>query len=244
MNFFLAAISLGFLGSFHCIGMCGPIALALPVHNRSHAEKVIAILTYNLGRIITYSFFGLIFGLIGQSFALFGLQQKLSITLGVVILSGLLVPQKIINNSKLLGRFYNLFIGLKNKISLQFQKQGIRSFFSIGLLNGLLPCGVVYIAIASAIATGSVYSSMVFMAAFGAGTLPFMFAISYTSHLMSINVRNAIRKAMPVMIGMVAVLLILRGLNLGIDYISPKLVEEDKVVNTVPHKQIQCCHKK
>jgi len=244
MNFFLAAISLGFLGSFHCIGMCGPIALALPVHNRSHSEKTVAILTYNLGRIITYSFFGFIFGMVGQSFAVFGLQQALSVTLGVVILLGLLIPQKIINHSKLLGHFYNLFISLKNKISVQFQKKGIRSFFSIGLLNGLLPCGLVYIAIASAIATGSVFNSIAFMAAFGAGTLPFMFAISYTSHLMSINVRNAIKKAMPVMIGIVAVLLILRGLNLGIDHISPKLTEEKAVVNSTPHKQIQCCRKK
>ncbi len=244
MSFFLAAISLGFLGSFHCIGMCGPIALALPVHNKSHSEKVIAIVTYNLGRIITYSFFGLVFGMIGQSFALFGLQQKLSIVLGVIILLSLLIPQKIINRSRSLSWFYNLFIGLKNKISLQFQKKGIRSFFSIGLLNGLLPCGLVYIAIASAIATGNVLHSVVFMALFGIGTLPFMFAISYTSHLMSINVRNTIRRAMPLMIGVVAVLLILRGLNLGVNYISPKLVEEDKTVNAIPHKQIQCCHKK
>lgn len=244
MGFFLVALSLGFLGSFHCIGMCGPIALALPVHNKSHSEKIISILTYNLGRIITYSFFGLIFGMIGQSVALFGLQQKLSILLGVVILSGLFIPQKIINRSKLLSRFYNLFIGLKNKISLQFQKKGISSFFSIGLLNGLLPCGLVYIAIASAIATGNVLKSIGFMAAFGAGTFPFMFAISYTSHLFSIKVRNTIKKAMPLMIGLVAVLLIFRGLNLGINFISPKLAEGKTEMNATPNKKIQCCHKK
>ena len=244
MSFFIAAISLGFLGSFHCIGMCGPIALALPVYTMSPVKKTTAIVTYNLGRMVTYSFFGLLFGIIGQGFALFDLQQKLSIVLGVMILFSLIVPQRVLGKSKLLGQFYKLFVGLKNNIALQFQKKGIRSFFTIGLLNGLLPCGLVYIAIASAVSSGSIFSSIVFMALFGLGTLPFMFILSYTSHLISINVRNHIRKTMPVMIGAVAVLLIIRGLNLGVGYMSPKLVEEKSAANSMPHQQIKCCHKK
>jgi uncharacterized protein len=244
MHFFVAAILLGFLGSFHCIGMCGPIALALPVYGKSHLEKTMAILTYNFGRVLTYSLFGLLFGTIGQGFALFGMQQKLSIFLGVFIILTLLTPQHVINKSTLLSRFHKLLDGLKNKIALQFQKKGIRSFFTIGLLNGLLPCGFVYMAIGSAVATGSTFNGMIFMAAFGLGTLPFMFTISYTSHLISISVRNTIKKIMPAMIGMVAVLLILRGLNLGVTFISPKLTEEKSTINTMPHKLIKCCPKK
>jgi uncharacterized protein len=99
-------------------------------------------------------------------------------------------------------------------------------------------------AIGSAVATGSTFNGMIFMAAFGLGTLPFMFTISYTSHLISISVRNTIKKIMPAMIGMVAVLLILRGLNLGVTFISPKLTEEKSTINTMPHKLIKCCPKK
>lgn len=244
MSFFLAAISLGFLGSFHCIGMCGPIALALPVHNKTKLEKFISILTYNFGRILTYSVFGLFFGLIGQSFALFGFQQKLSIVLGLLILTGLLIPQKLINRSGILTKLNSVLNKLKNKIAAQFQKNGIRSFFSIGLLNGLLPCGLVYIAIAGSVATGSVLKGMGFMAAFGFGTLPFMFVISFASHLFGSKTRSSIRKAVPVMVGIMAVLLILRGLNLGISYISPKISENNSVETNTCNKQINCCHKK
>lgn len=244
MAFLFAAISIGFLGSFHCIGMCGPIALALPVHRKTHLQKVIAILTYNLGRIITYSVFGLLFGLIGQSFAFFGFQQKLSVILGIIILLGLIIPKAITSKSQAFSKFYIIFSNLKNKMANQFSKNGIKSFFSIGLLNGMLPCGLVYMAIAGAIATGSITKGALFMAFFGLGTLPFMFSISYTSHVLTLKVRNIIKNTMPVVVGLMAVLLILRGLNLGISYISPKLTEQKTAVNATCHKQINCCHKK
>ncbi|MCD6069000.1 MAG: sulfite exporter TauE/SafE family protein [Bacteroidetes bacterium] len=243
MQIAMAAISLGFLGSFHCIGMCGPIALSLPVHQKNRTEKILAIFSYNVGRIVTYAAFGLVFGLIGQSFAFFGFQQKLSILLGILILLGLIVPQRFVAKSKVMKTFYAGFGKLKNRMAAQFQKRGIRSFLSIGLLNGLLPCGLVYIAIAGATSTGSIWQSMLFMGLFGAGTIPFMFAISYTSHLITLKARNTIRKAMPLVIGLTAVLLILRGSNLGIPYISPKL-NNTNAETAACHKSVSCCHKK
>ncbi|MGZ4043606.1 MAG: sulfite exporter TauE/SafE family protein, partial [Bacteroidia bacterium] len=93
----VAAISLGLLGSFHCIGMCGPIALALPVHQATVFRKVVAILLYNSGRIITYSLLGLLFGIIGQGFAVFGLQQVLSVSLGTLILLSIILPKKFVS---------------------------------------------------------------------------------------------------------------------------------------------------
>lgn len=244
MEFLLAAITLGFLGSFHCIGMCGPIALALPVNGKSRSNKVVSILAYNAGRIFTYSLFGLLFGLLGQSVALFGYQQKLSILIGVLILAGLILPGTVLNRWKISAKFYSLFSGLKTRMALQFQQRGIRSLFSIGLLNGLLPCGLLYIAIAGAISTGNVFKSSLFMAAFGAGTLPFMFSLTYTSQFFNVSLRNKIRKAVPVMVGFMALLLIVRGLNLGLPYISPKMELEKKGVEAAPHQQIHCCHKK
>jgi sulfite exporter TauE/SafE len=242
MDYILAAISLGFLGSFHCMGMCGPIALALPVHQKSTSQKTIAILAYNAGRMLTYALFGMLFGLIGQSFALFGYQQKLSVLLGVLILLALLVPKRFAYHLRFTGKLYGLLNRLKNKIAHLFQQRSLRSFFSIGLLNGLLPCGLVYMGVAGAIATGSVMKGMLFMAFFGAGTLPLMFSVSYTSHLLNIKTRHMIHKAVPVFIGMMAVLLILRGLNLGIDYISPKLSHEPHNLHA-KQATLKCCHK-
>lgn len=242
MEYILAAISLGFLGSFHCMGMCGPIALALPVHQKSASQKIIAILAYNSGRILTYALFGMLFGLIGQSFALFGYQQKLSVLLGALILLVLLVPKRFTYRLRVTGKFYSLLSRLKNKIAHLFRQRSIRAFFSIGLLNGLLPCGLVYMAIAGAIATGTVLKGLLFMAFFGAGTLPLMFLVSYSSHLLSLKTRHIIHKAVPVFTGIMAVLLILRGLNLGIGYISPKLSEEHQEAHAKP-ASIHCCHK-
>ncbi len=242
MDYILAAISLGFLGSFHCVGMCGPIALALPVHQKSASQKTISILAYNSGRILTYALFGILFGLIGQSFALFGYQQNLSVLLGALILLALLVPKRFAYHLSVTGKLYGLLNRLKNKIAHLFQQRSIRSFFSIGLLNGLLPCGLVYMGIAGAIATGSVLKGLLFMAFFGTGTLPLMFLVSYSSHLLSLKTRHIIHKAVPVFIGIMAVLLILRGLNLGISYISPKLSEDRPEIHAKP-ASLNCCHK-
>lgn len=239
MESILIALSIGFLGSFHCIGMCGPIALALPVHHKARKEKIASILLHNFGRITTYSLLGAVFGMIGESFAFFGYQQKLSIALGVVVLLIVLTPRSLVSKSRFLNRFYKIFNGVKSRLSQQFHKSGSKSFFAIGLLNGLLPCGLVYMAIAGAIATGSIAKGALFMAAFGSATLPFMFTISYSSQLLSMNARNFIRKSVPFVVGFMAVLLILRGMNLGIKYISPKLTE----TTTECHGELKCCHK-
>jgi sulfite exporter TauE/SafE len=90
ISFLIAALTLGFLGSFHCLGMCGPIALALPTGKAKGLKKTGLIISYNFGRMITYSFLGLIAGFIGKSFVIAGFQQIFSIVLGIAILSFLL----------------------------------------------------------------------------------------------------------------------------------------------------------
>lgn len=243
MEFLIAAIVLGFLGGFHCVGMCGPIAMALPVHNKSALQKVFTILIYNFGRIVTYSTFGLLFGAIGQSFVLFGLQQALSIVLGSLILIFVVVSYFGKVNSPVLSKAYYFINGVKSKLSKLFNKRSYRAFFSIGVLNGLLPCGLVYMALAGAIATGSIVNGALFMVFFGLGTLPFMFAITYYSNLISMKVRNQMRKIVPVVLAVMAVLMILRGMNLGIDYISPKLIQEKCEVTHGSKEKLDCCHK-
>ncbi len=243
MELLIAAISLGLLGSFHCIGMCGPIALALPVHHYSPAKKYFGIIIYNIGRAITYGVLGLVFGLLGQSFYLGGFQQSLSIALGILILL-IVVFSYTRANSILKFNFLNAPINsLKNNLGKLFNKKGIRFLFLIGLLNGLLPCGFVYIAIAGATATGNYVDGAMFMFVFGLGTIPVMLSISIFGQYISLRYRNAIHRSVPVLVSIMAVLLIVRGLNLGIPMLSPQYKKEIVTINNTPKKHvvIKCC---
>lgn len=227
----LAAITMGMLGSFHCIGMCGPIALSLPLKNDSSWAKFSGALFYNSGRIVTYIAFGLLFGIIGKSVAVFGFQQWLSIILGLVILAFIILPKRFahFNQQNFILRFFER---IRLSLGQLFQKNNFSSLFSIGLLNGLLPCGLVYMAAVVAISTGSIANSMVFMAAFGFGTLPMMWSIAFFGNYVSISFRQNIRRVYPYMMMLMACLLILRGMGLGIPYVSPKAnIEKKEVIN-------------
>ena len=142
VQLFVVAFSIGMLGSFHCVGMCGPLALSLPLSNDGFFAKFSGALLYNAGRIVTYSVFGLIFGLIGKTFALFGFQQWLSIILGVLILFFIILPKRVtlFKTSNAAIRFFEK---LRESLGKLFTQKNNSSLFSIGLLNGLLPCGLV-----------------------------------------------------------------------------------------------------
>lgn len=237
-----AAISLGLLGSLHCVGMCGPISLSLPVHGRSQASRFVAILVYNFGRILTYSVLGALFGSLGQGFAIFGLQQAISIALGVIILLAVLLPQGMLSQFSFTSKLNGLFNKVKNSLSDLFKNRSTKALFFIGLLNGLLPCGLIYMAITGALASGSILNGALFMALFGAGTIPAMFSVAWFSNLISVKFRLTITKAMPYVVSIMAVLLILRGMNLGIPYISPKMAEQCHTESPAAPK-VECCHK-
>ncbi len=235
-HFFIVAFMIGIVGSFHCIGMCGPLALSLPIAKKSILAKLSGAFIYNAGRVVTYSFLGAIFGLVGQTFFLFGFQQWLSIIAGSIILILVVLPNTnlVSNNiSKSTSQFFNK---LRTTLANLFNKKSSGSLFTIGLLNGFLPCGLVYMAIAGAIATGSVGSSILFMAAFGFGTLPIMWSVVFFGNFVSISLRKNIRRAYPYMMAFMACLLILRGMGLGIPYVSPKF-------NSQKAAAIECCSK-
>lgn len=236
MNFILAAITLGFLGSFHCVGMCGPIALALPLNNHSASSKITGALLYNAGRMLTYTLFGSLFGIIGQSIVIAGYQQALSIILGVLILFFIFLPGKLFNRFTITSPVYKMISGIKQRFGQLFKKNSHSSLFLIGVFNGFLPCGLVYLGVAGAIATGNGLQGAMFMAMFGLGTLPAMFALALAGNSVSVKFRARINKAMPLFVATVAFLLILRGMNLGIPYISPEMASDQPVC----HK---CCHK-
>ena len=236
MNIFWTAITLGFLGSFHCVGMCGPIALALPLNQNSVLSKITGVLLYNFGRMFTYALFGGLFGLVGQSFVIAGYQQALSITLGIAILVMVLLPSQLVSRFRITTSIFSFIGKIKQQLGLLFKKKSYSSLFFIGTLNGLLPCGLVYLGIAGAIATGNSLQGSIFMATFGFGTFPAMIILSLLGNSISINFRSKIRKVMPLFVISMALLLILRGMNLGIPYVSPEM--SAKKVEC--HK---CCHK-
>jgi hypothetical protein len=219
---FTAGIGLGFVSSFHCVGMCGPIALALPVHHFSGPKRLLAVLLYNLGRTVTYALLGLLFGIAGRQLYIGGLQQWFSIVAGVAMLLFLVA-------ALLQKRVPHLSFGSKWQMRVQqvmgryLQYPKLYGTFVIGLANGLLPCGMVYFAIAGALATGNMQGGIWFMAGFGTGTLPLMMLFAYFGMIMSLAARNTMRKAVPYAIGLMGILLVLRGMNLGIPYVSPQM---------------------
>lgn len=210
------ATILGLGGSLHCLGMCGPLALTLPAGNRRS-------LLYNLGRLGTYSFIGAIWGVMGQGIAMAGYQQGLSITVGIVMLAILLFSLKMPYGLAFKGLGAGLYVKLKKNIGHLLQVKSDSSVFLLGVLNGFLPCGLVYMALMGAAATGSYWQGAAFMALFGLGTWPMMFAIRMSGG----KRMSALRKYQkPLVWGLsmsVAVLLIVRGMGLDIPYLSPDL---------------------
>lgn len=206
-----SAFLVGFLGSFHCAGMCGPIALALPLQQGSTSSIVIGRLLYNSGRILTYSFLGLLVGLLGHTISLAGYQGPLSIFSGVIILLAVLMPlifKKFDALSKLSSLYSNR---LKDAFRKLFGKQSKLTMISIGLVNGFLPCGFVYLALAAAIASGTVVDTVLYMFFFGLGTVPMMLSLSLIGKFGGASLSRIIYKASPIIAVSVAILLILRG---------------------------------
>ena len=219
----LAAFLVGLVGSLHCIGMCGPIAIALPVPDSSNLSFFTGRILYNLGRVFTYSFLGAVLGIVGSKIALAGAQQVVSIVLGVVIIFAVLLPQKYKNYFAQNSLTQKLAHPLKSNIGVLFKKGTFSAMFLIGILNGFLPCGLVYVALAGAIASGDAISGAVVMILFGLGTVPAMFAASVFGKFINIGIRTKIRKAVPVLSILLGVIFILRGMNLGIPMLSPKV---------------------
>jgi len=214
------AIALGLLGSLHCAAMCGPLMLALPVPPGGAGRFFAGRVFYQLGRIATYALLGVIGGLVGKSIFLIGAQRWLTITLGVAILLGFFFSKKV----ALATPVVRLVGKLKAAMGVQLQRRSFRSLVLLGMLNGLLPCGLVYVAMAGAVSRGTVLSGVGYMAAFGLGTMPTMLAISLSGKILPPSIRLKLRSAIPVSVFLLAALLILRGMSLGIPYVSPDLV--------------------
>lgn len=215
------AFLLGFVGSLHCVGMCGPIAFMLPLDRKRPVKSFFQLISYHLGRIFTYSLIGVLFGLLGKSFYFFGFQQQLSIAIGLLMIIAIIFP-KIFKKLTISNKITAILIKVKSALGKELKKQDNSTLFTIGFLNGFLPCGLVYMAVFGAIALGNPLSGALYMALFGIGTIPLMTAVIYIGNFTKGNLRLKIQKAIPVLVVFVGVLFVLRGLGLGIPYISPQ----------------------
>ncbi|QNM85512.1 sulfite exporter TauE/SafE family protein [Polaribacter pectinis] len=220
---FLTALIFGLLGSFHCVGMCGPIAFMLPIDRKNKTKGFFQILSYHLGRLITYSLIGLLFGLLGKSFYFFGFQQQLSIIVGVSMILVIIFP-KIFSKINFSKNINTLIFKVKNALGKELKKKGNDTFFTIGFLNGFLPCGLVYMAVFGALTTTNALSGSLYMFLFGLGTIPLMTSVVYLGNFTKGTLRKRIQKAIPIVVVFIGVLFVLRGLGLGIPYVSPSPV--------------------
>ncbi|MEY4963126.1 MAG: hypothetical protein RLZZ323_445 [Bacteroidota bacterium] len=216
-----SAFIFGLISSLHCIGMCGPIAMMIPVDRTNPTKKATQIITYHLGRLVAYATIGLLFGLVGEGFFLAGIQQRLSIFIGVAMIITILTPERVLAKYNFSKPIYRLISKIKLALGKQFKNKSYQSLFTIGVLNGFLPCGMVYVALFGAIAMQNVSLGVTYMLLFGLGTIPMMSSVIYLNSFITLSFRNKVQKAIPYVGVIIGVLFILRGLGLGIPYISP-----------------------
>tara|TARA_R110002050_G_scaffold33846_4_gene85722 strand:+ start:32236 stop:32937 length:702 start_codon:yes stop_codon:yes gene_type:complete len=222
----LSAVILGLMGSFHCVGMCGPIAFMLPVDHHKPAKKLMQVFLYHMGRLTSYGILGLIFGFLGKGLYVFGLQQKLSIIIGILMIVIILIPHKTFGKYNFSQPIYSFLTKIKSRLGKELQKKSPDTFITIGFLNGLLPCGLVYMALFGSIATANPWLGALFMVLFGVGTIPLMTTAVYFGSLLKGPAKKSVQRLIPVFVILVGLLFIIRGLGLGIPYISPEPITE------------------
>jgi len=231
------AFVFGLGGSLHCVGMCGPIVMALPGASNSRLSYLWGRLLYNFGRAVTYALMGAALGAFGQTLRVAGYQQGLSIGLGVLMLLVILLPSGWVSRKIKWQPYHKVRDSIKLLWARFFTKGTRRSLFVIGILNGFLPCGFVYLALAGAITTGSTLHGAAYMALFGLGTLPILLGVSLAGKLVGTRTRTALAKLYPVAGVVVALLIVLRGMSLGIPFVSPKMKQHANQGTTVE----SCC---
>lgn len=198
----------------------------LPVDRKNSIKKVFQIFTYHFGRILAYSIIGLFFGLIGKSLYIFGFQQQLSIAIGILMIVVVLMPTRIFNKYNFSKPIFKLISKVKRALGQAFKKKTADTFLTIGFLNGFLPCGLVYMAVFASLAMESTLKGSLYMILFGMGTIPLMTSAIYLGKFLNTKVKQRIQKAIPVFVLVIGVLFILRGMGLGIPYVSPAPVVE------------------
>lgn len=224
----IAGLVLGLTSNFHCIGMCGPIALAVPVSRKNNWTIIRDAIFYNTGRILTYAILGFVIGSVGITVHTLGIMQWISIIAGIALI--VFAWRKYLSNLLPVVKMdlgLNLFIS--RSIGKLMRSQTKFKLPVLGMLNGLLPCGMVYVALGNALLGGSMLNGALAMIAFGVGTLPGMLFVTFMANRVSPVFRQKLTKAVPIILTIVGALIVVRGMNLGMPYISPKITVMQQV---------------
>ncbi|WP_069659882.1 sulfite exporter TauE/SafE family protein [Arcticibacter eurypsychrophilus] len=225
MSLWALAFFTGLFGSVHCLGMCGPLAFAIPSKHSNRWLVLLDKLMYQVGRIISYSILGIIIGIIGKQLWLSGLQQSVSILSGVFIILAALSQ---LNRRQFLRNQSSVVITYYNKL-FSYALRHKANHLITGLLNGFLPCGFVYLALAGAVNTGNVMDSALYMALFGLGTLPLMLIATFGMGMVSSFFKQKINRIVPYFMICLGLWFILRGSALSIPYLSPPVLDNSEV---------------
>lgn len=218
----IAALTTGLVGSLHCVGMCGPLAMALPIGRLPHSQRGLGIGLYHAGRLLAYAGLGLLMGTLGQGLLLMGLQRPVSIGAGLFLLGWTLL-----NRRKLPGLTLGHATSWVIKPMTHFLKNPTwPAFAGLGFLNGLLPCGFVYVALTGAITTSNAATGALYMALFGLGTVPALLLVRFMPRLFPVAFRQRLTAAMPIATLGIALLLLARGIYMP--------TSTDKAGQTIP----------
>ncbi|MBS1919139.1 MAG: sulfite exporter TauE/SafE family protein [Bacteroidetes bacterium] len=228
IDIIVSAFAIGFAGSLHCLGMCGPLALSLPISHNNNFSRITGAALYNTGRILSYTILGIVFGSLGGLIIAPVWQSSLSLALGFIILFYLVIPKRYFHFSAA-NKINKPFLLLRRHLGNLFHSKKQSSVFVIGLLNGFLPCGLVYLALSSSVIAASSLHGGAFMLFFGLGTFPAMFAIVVLGNYLNQSIRLRLRKAVPVLLFFMATILVLRGMGLGIPFLSPSFTHVSTV---------------
>jgi hypothetical protein len=211
------AFLLGVVGSLHCAGMCGPLLLALAKAQPRTRRQWVSRACYHFGRLVSYCLLGLALGSLGHAIGPAGFQRWLSIGLGVALLAGLMLSAK----ASISAPMFRWISFLKSSMCGLLQQNSLASQALLGTLNGLLPCGLVYVAAAGATATGHPETGAAYMALFGLGTCPMMLGVHFVGQRLPLPTRLPLGNVVRTAVLLMAALLILRGLEIGIPFVSP-----------------------
>lgn len=222
----LAGLMMSLLGSLHCAAMCGPIFLASASRFSVAKEYLVANLLHHAGKTFSYILLGSLMGVIGKLISIVIMQKWL-----LIISGSLLILFQILNTKPVFKAFkINLILN-------RLQQLKLNNSFTLGVINGLIPCGLSYSAAISAIATGNPLYGALFMLSFGIGTIPSLNLIAFSRWLFKFKVNKKLMQWKSVPVFFIGVLFILKGLDLGIPFISPKLHPEKLKA------PVDCCSK-
>lgn len=244
---------LGLASNVHCLGMCGPIALILPLNRSNNWTILSGTLQYNLARTLVYGILGLAVGLLGMTIHLFGILQWMSILAGIALI--VFAWRKQINGwFPRLSNPFGIQKGIQTMMGRAVRSKSRFRLMAFGAINGLLPCGMVYVALLNALLAENSLTSAFAMMAFGVGTLPMMIFVPFMSNKLGTATRQKLNRSIPYVLTVVGILIAVRGMNLGIPFVSPRIdmvkkstlssTNSDSKNKEEARVEMSCCHKK